>query len=88
MDSCRFAGTNICTTVKPDGTVDGEDPVVAADVAQRAVGAAGQDPAAVAAQELDASLGVGDGDGCGAHRVRLGDADDVVVGRPERRRAG
>lgn len=84
MDSCRFAGTNICTTVKPDGTVDGEDPVVAADVAQRAVGAAGQDPAAVAAQELDASLGVGDG----AHRVRLGDADDVVVGRPERRRAG
>lgn len=74
-------------TVKPDGTVDGEDPVVAADVAQRAVGAAGQDPAAVAAQELDASLGVGDG-ACGTHRVRLGDADDIVVGRPERRRAG
>uniref|UniRef100_A0A0A8Y4S4 Uncharacterized protein n=1 Tax=Arundo donax TaxID=35708 RepID=A0A0A8Y4S4_ARUDO len=63
-----------------EGTVDGEDSVVAADVAQRAVGVAGGDPAAVAAQELDASLGRG-------RSVRPDDADDIVVERPERRRA-
>jgi len=73
----------ICT-VKPEGTVDGEDSIVAADVAQRAIGVAGQDPTAVAAQELDASLG----DGWGTHRVRLDDADDIVVEGPERRCAG
>lgn len=70
--------------MKPDGTVDGEDSIVAADVAQCAIGMAGQDPTAIAAQELEASLG----DGCSTRRVRLHDADDIIVEGPERRRAG
>jgi hypothetical protein len=44
----------LCTrTVEVEGAMDGEDAGVAADVAQLAVVAAGQDLAAVAAEELD-----------------------------------
>jgi len=84
MDLCIDWSAEILCTVKPEGSVDGENSIVAADVAQRAIGVAGQDPTTVAAQELDASLR----NGCGSHGIRLDDADDIVVEGPERRCAG
>ena len=72
-------------TVELEGAIDGEDAVVAADVAERAVGVAWKDHATVAAQELEATDPLGRRAG---HRLRR-DADDVVVVHgSEIRRAG
>lgn len=68
--------------MKLKGAVDGEDAVVAADVAERAVGVAWKDHAPVAAQELDAALCSCPGG------TRLHDAEHIVVIQgAERRRA-
>jgi hypothetical protein len=63
----------VCTVVVEGRTVDGEDPVVAANVAKRAVNMPREDPAAVATQELHAPLWR---DGIS---IPLDHGDDIVV---------
>jgi hypothetical protein len=75
MDYSMHGHVGVHRTVVVEGrTVDGDDPVVAANVAKRAVNMPGEDPAAVATQELDAPLGRD-----GTSVPHLDHGDDIVV---------
>lgn len=80
-------------TGEGDGAVDGEDAGLAGDVTELAVGVAGEDLAAVAAEELDGGGGGGgrsdhacwgglDGEKNGA-QMRGGDKEEASEGRVE-----